>query len=163
MTSHASPSNGSQTEAGIGGDNLGAQIKAVPSGSLLERVACLRKANQLAFTNRTAAAEALLAEGIQSPPPNTSGATDLRGAFGVLDALVAGSSGLGSLDYAHFTDCLGKFRTAAKLAKHDKDWIGRKAVKGLCYLAIGLIELVEHMFIKVSLGEIVFGEDLMAA
>ena len=120
---------------------------SAPQGSSLGKVAAMQEANQLVFTNRVADAEALL---LGEMGKTSADGPDLRGACGVLLAFISASSGIGSLNHAHFMDCLSKFRAASKLAKHDKDSVGKKAVKGLCLLSIGLIELVEHMFLKVS-------------
>lgn len=63
-------------------------------------------------------------------------------------ALLAMSKGIASLSDDQLSQCLERLRLALRLTKLDKDWIGRKGVKGLCMLAIGLIELLEQAFIK---------------
>mmetsp|Transcript_8253 Transcript_8253/g.11986 ORF Transcript_8253/g.11986 Transcript_8253/m.11986 type:complete len:698 (+) Transcript_8253:143-2236(+) len=65
---------------------------------------------------------------------------DLRGAFGLQFAIVGLLRGVASMEDDQLDECLSRLWEADALAAQDTAWVGRKVVRGTCYLVAGIVE-----------------------
>ena len=77
-----------------------------------------------------------------------SGCKDLRGAFALQLALVSVIKGAASLANDQLDECLQRLWEADELAKEGEDWIGRAVVRGVTTLMGGVIQCLQHSFVK---------------
>jgi len=92
------------------------------------------------FTNQFDAAEMTLKEGTLVVP--AIGERDLRGAFALTYALVSVMKGVATFADDQLKECEERLKVADALASKDVNWIGKKVVRGICTITIGVIQLL---------------------
>jgi len=109
----------------------------------------MRSATSALFKNDIELSEKLLEEGFNSDPATLEkGERDIRGSFALVYALVALMKGIASFSDDSLRDCGIRLRAADELAAKDANWIGKKVVRGICTLCIGLIDLLERKLVS---------------
>lgn len=109
----------------------------------------ITKGLNLMFTNDFDGSEVTFKEGMERGAPAHKDDFDARGVCAYLYSLISLGKGVASFSDDQLSECLTRLKKAEKLTNLDKDWIGKKGVRGLCILSVGLIELVEHSYVKV--------------
>eukprot|EP00924_Labyrinthula_sp_SR-Ha-C_P016220 augustus_masked-scaffold_52-processed-gene-0.42-mRNA-1 protein AED:0.15 eAED:0.15 QI:0/-1/0/1/-1/1/1/0/664 len=102
------------------------------------------------LTNDFSTSEKTFEQGMNCSPPDRSipDARDIRGVFAMLQALVSAAEGVISMSDDQLSLCYTKLLEADKLAQSGADWLGKKAIRGLCLISIGLLELIERKYLK---------------
>ena len=72
---------------------------------------------------------------------------DVRGAFALMHAMVAVLRGIASLANDQLDECMARLQAADALACRDCEWVGKPVVRGVCTLAIGLVQCMQHQLV----------------
>eukprot|EP00947_MAST-08B_sp_MAST-8B-sp1_P000601 g601.t1 len=105
----------------------------------------------LLFVNKYADAEEVFKKGMEwsdGRARSKPGERDLRSAFALEWALVSVVKGMASLSNDQLDECLARLWTCDALAQKAEAWVGRKVVRGICVLQAGMIQLMQHSFVK---------------
>jgi len=108
----------------------------------------IHKAVHELFTNRFEQSEKTLQEGMERSPSQIQGDHDLRGAFALIYALVSVMRGIATFADDQLIECESRLKRADELACKDDAWVGRKVVRGICTIQIGVIQILQQSYVK---------------
>jgi len=128
---------------------------AVPGGSEAlwqEDMNKMALGTRLLFLNDFDGAETMFLSGMKNDRSGTVAADgevrDVRGAFALEYALVSVIRGVASLADDQLDECLERLWYAEELASNDSEWIGKSMVRGIVTLVGGVIQCLQHSFVK---------------
>jgi len=119
--------------------------------AFMEDMGKLQMGQKLLFINDFQGAESVFSSGVmrkRNGVGEKEGLRDLRGAFALMHAFTAVLKGVASLADDQLAECLERLWNADALAAEEKEWLGRSLVRGLCTLMGGIIQCLQHNFIK---------------
>jgi len=104
----------------------------------------------LVLVNKLTEAETALREGMEDEQALLSGERDIRAGFALQYALAAVTRGVASLSNDQLSECLERLWHADKLCvdSPDEHWVGKDVIRGACTLAGGVIQILQHSFVK---------------
>ncbi len=114
-----------------------------------EDIELMEEAVQSLFVNDLEKSESLLKKGMNKDAPALkSGDKDIRGSFALVYALVSLMKGIATFSDDTLKECAVRLREADSLAAQDVNWAGKKVVRGVCTLEMGVIEFLERSIYK---------------
>mmetsp|Transcript_8809 Transcript_8809/g.16447 ORF Transcript_8809/g.16447 Transcript_8809/m.16447 type:complete len:722 (+) Transcript_8809:287-2452(+) len=116
-----------------------------------EDMAKMQLGTRLLFINDFQGAETVFHNGmnnVREGDDKVEGLRDLRGAFALQYALVSVIKGVASLANDQLDECLQRLWHAEELSSKDSEWLGKSVVRGICTLMGGVIQVLQHSFVK---------------
>jgi len=109
----------------------------------------LYHSQDLLFLNKYDEAEEVMRQGMEAKKPSKgSDVRDVRSVFGMLYALLSASKGIANLSDDQLSQCHDRLVVAERLAVQGEDWVGKHGIRGLCLISMGLVELLQHSYVK---------------
>jgi hypothetical protein len=102
------------------------------------------------FLNDFKEAETIFLKGMDDDSGRKSDEHDLRGAFGLNYGLAAVIRGISTLSNDQLDECQERMWEADRLASEGDKWIGQDICRGICTALGGLIQIMQHNFLKGS-------------
>eukprot|EP00511_Aplanochytrium_stocchinoi_P000653 CAMPEP_0204825048 /NCGR_PEP_ID=MMETSP1346-20131115/3021_1 /ASSEMBLY_ACC=CAM_ASM_000771 /TAXON_ID=215587 /ORGANISM="Aplanochytrium stocchinoi, Strain GSBS06" /LENGTH=668 /DNA_ID=CAMNT_0051952541 /DNA_START=1 /DNA_END=2007 /DNA_ORIENTATION=+ len=66
----------------------------------------------------------------------------------MLYSLLSAAKGIGSLTNDQLVQCHERLIKAERLASSGEDWVGKHGIRGLCLISMGLVELLQHSYVR---------------